>query len=478
MPETTITNAPSPMTQMYALRGEFTDVTYFMTSISLADCVNQLHFAPADEADSFAERVQRRIDTRRADKIFTDYLQQEGPRFFNSLVVVLMPHSETSTGYYRFTPFKDQSGNDVGDLGLLEVLTSISRIVVDGQHRLRALQKANEYSREPSYNKALGLAEMKIPIVFLTFNDIDGEYDEGKRVDGQTREVAGHARKVFIDLNKTAKRVDKNTLLILDDDDFSAVSARYLIEHNQNLEIYTKWSDRGSTLADADPFFTNIYLLDQFVQDIITVEKERQISNEYQLSRDDDRRRAINEHLLSQGGENEGLVPIRMIESFFDQLQFFHQWKDSIQKVLSGAPAKQPRPTHTTLDQRKAIRGLHQEHLLSTVAGQRAAFTAILRSYRAFDDPPEQGWDQALARLDMIHRRGIYGRRNRLWLDLLVRAGNRMRVNAVSASASVLGCLVRGESADHMLPYINPENGLGTHNTASHYDDALRLLEQ
>ena len=108
-----IENAKEQTISLYALKGTFTDVTYFMTSLSLSECAEQLSFAPTEEASEFAERVQRRLDTKRAEeKIYNGYLKQPGMRFFNSLVVVLMPREGTRRGYYRFEPFRGQDGQD------------------------------------------------------------------------------------------------------------------------------------------------------------------------------------------------------------------------------------------------------------------------------------------------------------------------------------------------------------------------------
>ena len=466
-----------PMIEMFALEGRFGGVTYYMASLTLSECADQLHFARTNEASTFADRVQRRVNEKRAHAMFEDYLRKPGTRFFNSLVVVLMPKKGTETGYYRFEPFEDPSGAAIGKVGVLHVLSDIDRIVVDGQHRLYALRQANEYTRHADYEEDLGLAEIEVPVVFITFDDVDGVYDSGARVPNIRRDVSDRSRKVFIDLNKTAKPVDKNSLLILDDNDFSAIAARYLIETNPTLELYTKWSDAGSTLADADPYFTNIYLLDQYVDLLFPTEELDRIAEDYSLSLTDERDRAISDCFLASSGNHDGMVPRDMITDFFERIKFFNEWRGSVRSILNEDPLKQPEARKLKTSQRKEIRTLHQKHLMATVAGQRAAFKAVLQAYQHIEEEePLQAWHTALDRMSEIQRRELYGRSSDLWLEVLVRPGNRMKVNAVEAAADVLEHLIRGVSTDQTAGLIRPEDGFGTSNTMDHYEAALKAL--
>ena len=496
--ETTIKRTRKPVIQIYALRGKFTGVTYFMTSMTLSEAAEQLHFASSDTAKSFDERVQRRIDEKRATKeLFEQYLKQPGIRFFNSLVVVLTPKDGTQTGYFQFHPFEDPEGNSIGDVGMLEILTDIDRIVVDGQHRLHALRDADKYCRDADYNKDLHLEEIKVPVVFLTFDDLEGAGSIDKPVPDLPRSVAERSRRVFIDLNKNAKRVDKNTLLILDDHDFSAVAARYLIEQDEELELYTKWAElggSGGTLGDRDPHFTNLQLLDEYVEKIFYLDSTLQvegyeeirnltekIEKDYTLSLAEERKEAIDKYFLQKLDLRDGLIPEQMIKGFFSEIVFFAEWKSEIRLILTGDPNKQPADTKMTTAQRKAVRELHREHLLATVAGQRTAFNAVLAAYAHFDEGSEEGnWHYALARMSKVHEHGLYSRNHMLWHDLLVRQGNRMRVNAIDQSSRILTHLVRGTDLDEVMEVmkddVNPAEGYGTDETLRNYQEALDVL--
>ena len=473
----TIKQIAKPMIEMFALEGHFGGVTYYMASLTLSECADQLHFARTNEASTFADRVQRRVNEKRAQAMFEDYLRKPGTRFFNSLVVVLMPKPGTETGYYRFEPFEDPSGAAIGKVGVLHVLSDIDRIVVDGQHRLFALRLANEYTRQAEYENELGLTDIEVPVVFITFDDVNGVYESNTKIPNIQRDVADRSRKVFIDLNKTAKPVDKNSLLILDDNDFSAIAARYLIETNPTLELYTKWSDAGSTLADADPYFTNIYLLDQYVDLLLSTEELDRIAEDYSLSLTDERNRAIEDCFLASAANHDGMIPRDMINEFFERVTFFDEWRASVQSILDGDPRKQPYDLKLKTGQRKKIRALHQKHLLGTVAGQRAAFVAVFRAFQHIDEEdPQQAWYTTLDRMSEIQSKDLYSRTNDIWLELLVRPGNRMKVNAVETAATVLEHLIRGVPVEQTAGLIRPEDGFGTSETMDHYEVALKAL--
>ena len=293
--------------------------------------------------------------------------------------------------------------------------------------------------------------------------------------------MAGRSRKVFIDLNKDVKKVDKNSLLVLDDADFSAVAARNLIETNENLERYTKWSTTGSTLADADPYFTNIHLLDQYVEFLFqeVLEQDLQgMASKYELELETDRRKALKGHFEAVDGQT-GLAPKQMIEDFFESVSFFESWKVEMVNILGDHPRIQPVETETSAAQRRLIRDLHRKHLLSTVVGQKAAFQGVVDAYDDLEGEPQEAWHEALCRLSMMHKIGLLDRGNPLWMELLVRPGKSpgktMKLTAFAGSVEVISCLIKLESS-RSLRLLSPDEAVGTAETKKHYQSALKKL--
>ena len=81
-------------------------------------------------------------------------------------------------------------------LGKLRVLSDLDRIVVDGQHRLYALKSAHEYVQSAEYDESLDLSEIRVPVVFVTFDELQAR--DFKDQKGQLRQqVSDRARKIF-----------------------------------------------------------------------------------------------------------------------------------------------------------------------------------------------------------------------------------------------------------------------------------------
>jgi DGQHR domain-containing protein len=463
---------------MYAIRGRFTDITYFLCTLTLSEAADQLHFANPDEAKSFRERVQRTLNEKRAKEIFETYLKRQGNRFFNSLVVVLVPKKEVSSGYYEFDPFEDDEGNKLQDIGVLKVLSDIERIVVDGQHRLFALKQANVHVHEPTYDQSLKLREIQVPVVFLTFEDVGVRrlVDKGEDI---SIKVNDRARRVFVDLNKEAKKVDKNSLLILDDEDFSAVAARNLIESNSALERYTKWSGGGTTLADADPFFTNIQILDEIIDYLLPEGAQEEIANKYILADDEDREVALKTYFRSKLPNLYGLTIQEFLESFFEHVQFFPKWKQDIERILGAPPELQPKVTQLTTKQRGEIRDIRKDQLMATVVGQQVALRSVADSFAHFkSNDPKQMLRMAIERLNVILENGGFSRANPLWLELLTRPGGKMKLNAKESSQHVLNGLLLGTSSTDIKDYLSAlvEQGVGREETYASYAELIGKL--
>ena len=473
-----ILNYDPNIVEFEVIRGSFGGITYFMTTMALSESAELLRVADADAASTLSERIQRRLDRKRAEnKIFHDYLKKPGNRFFNSLVVALLPKEGTQTGYFRFRPFKTSDGGETGDLGKLQVLSNIDRVVVDGQHRLQALKCAHEYVQTDDHDASLRLEEMQVPVVFVTFDDVEGDKFTEHRAD-IVHHVSERARKIFIDLNKGVVKADRNSLLLLDDEDFWAVAARRLIEIDTDLELYTKWDGAASTLPDAEPFYTNIFLLSVFMK--LLVRNDDIPPGRYNLSFTDQRESALNDLFLRPANERlNGIAPAVFITRFFNEVSFFSYWKAKMSQVIDPVP-KQPAKLDLSPAQKQRIARLRKEHLMSTVAGQRAAFVAVTRAYDHFgSESGEENLGIALRKLSIVHDTELYSRRHALWVELLTRPGGRMKLTTLGVAARLLEHLLIGDhEADAHTLDIRPEEGVGTHDTMKEYQSALETLKE
>jgi hypothetical protein len=69
-----------------AITGKFGEVRYFITTLEQSDAVENIRFADEIQGSwSFSERVQRKLDEKRAETEIFSYLAQGGLRFFIQL---------------------------------------------------------------------------------------------------------------------------------------------------------------------------------------------------------------------------------------------------------------------------------------------------------------------------------------------------------------------------------------------------------
>ena len=124
-----------------AITGKFGEVRYFITTLEHSDAVENIRFADDIQVGwSFSERVQRKLNVGRAEKEIFSYLAQGGIRFFNSIVVVLLPTSNDQREFWDFDPAMS-NGKPVEKWVNLKLYKNVARIVIDGQHRLLSLKR-------------------------------------------------------------------------------------------------------------------------------------------------------------------------------------------------------------------------------------------------------------------------------------------------------------------------------------------------
>lgn len=207
-------------------------VPYFQLSLSAPQALKflrvarELIFDPREIV--LDELFQRDIDQVRVEKEIVPYLERSGEiKFFNALVVVLLPHKnerlgvsygdstsrdrKTTIGGIEITPACGSSGTICWDSN------RICPIIVDGQHRFYALR---EIAKRPSRRQ---LEETSIPVVLLVLHEKLG-------FKASSESLLSTVRKVFIDLNRQAKTVSETRNILLDDRDVAAVAVRTLLE--------------------------------------------------------------------------------------------------------------------------------------------------------------------------------------------------------------------------------------------------------
>lgn len=271
------------------------DVKYVLTRVALSDIASDTKLlsmlAPVREVFDlsqldFDEIMQRDIDDARVSLELIPYLLDISTsgqiKLFPPIVAVAMPRKPTSRtpeALYNTVKYSDQPSKEhdgitekkitAGEIGEeqfeffqlyqgdkalddgaeLRLSSSNSTLaIVDGQHRAMALlalfrnlsggwsdSKVSPY--EDYYKvwpkkliETFDLSELQLPLLICTFPQLDNQTTAGT-------DVIKAARRVFLTLNKTAKRVSDSRNKLLNDQDIVADLLRATLSHVKNLGL-------------------------------------------------------------------------------------------------------------------------------------------------------------------------------------------------------------------------------------------------
>ncbi|HLO84207.1 MAG TPA: DNA sulfur modification protein DndB, partial [Nostocaceae cyanobacterium] len=242
-----------------AITGTFGEVRYFLTTLDHIDAVENIRFAGDIQGKwGFSERVQRKLDEKRAETELFTYLAKSGIRFFNALVIVLLPNSDEQKEFWDYELVMSK-GKPLEKWVNLKLYKNVSRIVIDGQHRLLSLKKywnirvgKQSLSQQEKDENCSCNDSFDIPVVYLVFENL-GRVGHSRENISIRDEVIKATRNIFTVINNTAKRIDRQTQLLLDDTKLSALIPRKLLEENVLEDKFVKWSFRTTNLTQSDP---------------------------------------------------------------------------------------------------------------------------------------------------------------------------------------------------------------------------------
>nr|CDQ34590.1 DGQHR domain protein [Virgibacillus halodenitrificans] len=163
--------------------------------------------------------VQRNISSERVDDILKNYLKSKSKniKFFPSITVVLIPvidnqpqgqyqSSDEENGFngidgiYTSVPNKSLSSPEPNyPVKISWSLNRIAALVVDGQHRVKAIRDFYEPAGQGAGS------QNSLPVAFVVFDNI------------ASLSVIDSTRQLFIDINNTPKRVSEQKLIFIDD---------------------------------------------------------------------------------------------------------------------------------------------------------------------------------------------------------------------------------------------------------------------
>ena len=221
------------------LRGVIGDWTYYCSVMKIKDVVKRIITVSESEelyTKNIAKVLQREINTKRIKQI-EYYLNNNKEHFFSSIVVAIYKGNPIWSDFDIETHFrieKDLLENDdvkfiENKLGILSLHGDEIIFALDGQHRVKGIKEA--YSNNPT------IGEEDISLIFIVHNDQNKE----------------RTRRLFTVLNKYAQKPKEAELIILDEDDVSAIITRRLLENHDIFKHKNAISNtNGANLPSTD----------------------------------------------------------------------------------------------------------------------------------------------------------------------------------------------------------------------------------
>ena len=229
-------------------------IPYFQVSMSFGDAaqylrlVNEMPGAASMDWE-IEELFQRDIDWARVERKIVPYLkQQEQPQFFNSLTISLLPIHDDSLavfdggGGWQAPKLEGEEAFEPGDIRHFGPITcgywgpwvdpgddgarigqmawntrEVCGVALDGQHRLAAIKEL----AKPGVGS---YSDSSVPVILIVLDPALGFTGENSR-----RSLVRTLRRLFIDLNKHARVVNRARQILLDDRDPAAICVRRLV---------------------------------------------------------------------------------------------------------------------------------------------------------------------------------------------------------------------------------------------------------
>ena len=448
-----------------AISGNFDEVRYFITTLDQSDAVENIRFADEIQGSwSFSERVQRKLDEDRANIEIFSYLAQGGIRFFNSIVVVLLPISNDQR---EFWDFETVSSNKkvVEKWVTLTLYKNVARIVIDGQHRLLSLRRYwNAHTgKEPltiqQTNENFDCTEtFDIPVVYLVFGDL-GRVGHADLSETVRDEIIKSTRNIFTVINKTAKSIDKQTQLLLDDTKISALIPRKLLEERVLEDKFVKWSSQSRSLNQLEPYLTTLDLVSQCTVELLKDFQKQALKKTFNSL--NERTTALNTYYESHPKLPQ-IGTRTLLRWFFTELQPFKDWVLQIDQADIHIPI-QPKQSTLTVNQKAIIKNLRHSNILYTVLGQKILFYAISRfllririEYRI----PET-LDAISSSITKMDEDGFFDRNASQWSNVLVQENEKLTIITKGTGAERCIDLIRMillDSSDGVRELIKKTN--------------------
>ena len=242
-----------------ALKARMGTWDYYMIKMKMKDLVKEVDFASRlYDSKTLDEAIQRTLNEGRVKNEIVNYLAKRDDRFFSSLVVAALGGNPTFspvriTDDERFAVLR--AGNVDEAFGVLTFNGGQRYYALDGQHRLKSIKTLIEGSTDDVPPLPPGFLEEEVSVIMLVRGEADDE------------EFLRSYRRLFSSLNRYAKPTDRDTNIIMDEDDWAAILTRRLLTEHEFFLWKGRAADspklrtKGKSLRSGDSFFTTLQTL-------------------------------------------------------------------------------------------------------------------------------------------------------------------------------------------------------------------------
>ena len=239
--------------QIYpAMRARMGDWNYYLVRMTMREVAREVQLASKLwEDQTLSDAIQRVLDESRVKQQIVNYLSRRQDRFFSSLVVAAIGGNPTWTREALPESIHARAFQDT--FGTLSFDEDPRYYALDGQHRLRAIQ---ELLGDPA-GAPPGFEQEQISVLVVVREEQDLTEDLWLQ----------RYRRLFSSLNRYAKATDRDTNIIMDEDDiFAIVTRRLITDHSffrapgaekSSFRVQTK----GKNLREGAPHFISLQSL-------------------------------------------------------------------------------------------------------------------------------------------------------------------------------------------------------------------------
>lgn len=252
-----------------AIKAYMGDWIYFIVKMRMREVATEVQFGSQVHNDfTLDEAIQRTLNESRVKQELVAYLTGSDDRFFASLVVAAIGGSP------KFFPvsitddpsFKMIATTMEDSFGVLRFDGDQNYYALDGQHRLKAIKSLIHPDIEAGdQNPPKNFANEEISVLMVV-----------RPSEARDDDWLISYRRLFSNLNRYAKPTDKDTNIIMDEDDAFAILTRRLISDHYFFQARGRQQDshrvltKGKSLKENTSHFTTLQQLYELNEKLLT----------------------------------------------------------------------------------------------------------------------------------------------------------------------------------------------------------------